>query len=170
MASLGYDFGKRLGVKKALLRADYVYNQRDPDSTFTRSLEHVGSLVFILDHGQWGFLADVSRATGYGDQGDLTGAAGLPWFNLTNNLQVVGRYTYIRGDAPNSVRFARYESFVTSDRGDEFNEIYAGLNYYLHGHKLKVQTGCSYATMHDEAGDGGRYAGWSWVTALRVSW
>jgi phosphate-selective porin OprO/OprP len=170
LVSVGYDFGKQLGVKKALLRGDYVYNQRDPESTFTRSLENVGSLVFVLDVGRWGLSTDVSRATGYAGQGDLFGFVAMPWFNITDKLQVVGRYTYINGDKANSLRFSRYESFVTSSRGDEYNEIYGGLNYYIYGHKLKIQTGLSFATMHDRAGDGGRYAGWNWTTALRMSW
>jgi phosphate-selective porin OprO/OprP len=59
---------------------------------------------------------------------------------------------------------------LTSGRGDEYNEIYAGLNYYIYGHNLKLQTGWSYETMHDRAGDGGRYAGWCWTTGLRVRW
>lgn len=170
LASLGYDFGKLLGVKKALVRGDYVYNQRELESTFTRRLENVGALVFVFDHTRWGVSADLARATGYGGQGDLFGLDAMPWFNITKNFQVVGRYTYLNGDQPNSVRFSRYESFVTGDRGDEYNEFYAGLNYYFYGHKLKLQTGYAYATMHDVAGDGGRYAGWSWTTALRVTW
>jgi phosphate-selective porin OprO/OprP len=170
LVSVGYDFAKQLKVKKALLRGDYVYNQRDPESTFTRSLENVGSLVFILDVGRWGLSTDVSRATGYAGQGDLFGLNAMPWFNITDKLQIVGRYTYMTGDKANSIRFARYESFITSSRGDEYNELYGGLNYYLYGHKLKVQTGLSYVTMHDNIGDGGRYAGWNWTTALRMSW
>jgi phosphate-selective porin OprO/OprP len=170
LASLGYDFGKQLGVKKALLRADYIYNQRDAESTFTRSLENVGSLVFILDNKKWGVSADVNVASGYGKQGDLFGFDVMPWYNITDRLQAVARYTYIDGESPNSIRFSRYESFQTGGRGDEYSELYAGLNYYVYGHKLKLQTGFAYTTMHDSAHDGGQYAGWSWTTGLRVSW
>jgi phosphate-selective porin OprO/OprP len=170
LVSFGYDFAKQLGVKKALIRADYVYNQRNVESTWTKRLENIGSIVGIFEDQRWGFSADVSRATGYGGQGDLTGVVGMPWFNITDKLQAVARYTYISGDKDNSVRLARYENTLTSGRGDEYNEIYAGLNYYFYGHKLKLQSGWAYATLHDRAGDGGRYAGWSWTNALRVSW
>lgn len=170
LASVGYDFGKKLGVKTALLRADYVCNQRDPESTFTRSLEQIGALVFVLDTGRWGFSGDVAAGRGYGSQGDLFGLDAMPWFNITDKLQIVGRYTYIHGDDPNSIRFSRYESFLTGGRGDEYNEVYAGLNYFIYGHKLKLQTGYAYTTMHDAANDGGKYAGWSLTTGLRISW
>jgi phosphate-selective porin OprO/OprP len=170
LGSIGYDFGKQVGLKKALLRADYVYNQRNVESTFVKKLEDIGSVVLVLDGGRWGFSGDVSRATGYGGQGDLFGVVAMPWFNITDKLQLVGRYTYIGGDEANSVSFSRYENFVTGGRGDEYNELYAGLNYFFYGHKLKFQTGYSYATMHDRKDDGGRYAGWSWTNAVRVSW
>ncbi len=170
LASFGYDFGKAFGVKKALLRADYVYNQRDPESTFTRSFENIGALVFILDNKKWGFSTDFVAASGYGKQSDVYGIDVMPWYNITDHLQVVARYTYMKGDEPNSIRFARYESFLTGGRGDEYNELYAGLNYFIYGHKLKVQTGFAYTTMHDSAHDGGAYAGWSWTTGLRMSW
>jgi phosphate-selective porin OprO/OprP len=94
----------------------------------------------------------------------------MPWLNLTKKVQAVARYTYVAGDEPNSVRLNRYENFLTSARGDEYNEVFVGLNYFLYGHKLKLQTGWSYQTMHDRAADGGKYAGWSWVSALRASW
>ncbi len=170
-ASLGYDFAKPLGVKRALLRADYVHNERNTESTFVgRNLENIGSLVFVLDNGRWGFSSDVSGASGFGTQGNLFGAVAMPWFNITEKLQAVVRYTYLNGDKPNSVRLARYENTVVSGRGDEYNELYAGLNYYIYGHKLKIQTGLAYATMHDQANDGGKYAGWNWTTGLRLSW
>jgi phosphate-selective porin OprO and OprP len=170
LASLGYDFGKALGLKRALLRGDYVFNDPDPESTFTRSFEQIGSLVLMLDGGRWGFSGELTAGRGSLRQSDAFGLTAMPWFNLTDHLQIVGRYTKIASDEPNGVRFSRYESFQTSARGDEYHELYAGLNYYLHGHKLKVQTGLTYTTMHDEAGDGGDFEGWTWTTALRVSW
>jgi phosphate-selective porin OprO/OprP len=44
------------------------------------------------------------------------------------------------------------------------------MNYYLYGHKLKLQTGLQYADMRDRAADGGKYTGWSWTTGFRISW
>src|SRR4051812_20076091 len=71
LGSVGYDFAKQFGVKKALLRLDYLHNERNRESTFTRSLENVGALVFVFDNTRWGFGADVVRATGFAGQGDL---------------------------------------------------------------------------------------------------
>jgi phosphate-selective porin OprO/OprP len=94
----------------------------------------------------------------------------MPYYNITPKLQAVARYTFIKSSDPNGVRFARYEDHVVSGKGDEYNEIYLGLNYYFYGHKLKLQTGVQYADMRDRANDGGGYSGWAWTTGLRISW
>ena len=93
----------------------------------------------------------------------------MPFYNITDKFQVVGRYTHLAGEN-NSVRLALYENTIVSGRGDEYNEVYLGLNYYFYGHKLKLQTGVQYAEMKDHAGDGGAYRGWAWTTGLRISW
>ena len=170
LASVGRDFGKALGVKKALLRADYVYNSPDPDSDLTRPFENIGALVFVLDAGRSGFSGDIVAGDGFLGQSDAMGATATPWFKLTDRLQLVGRYTFVKSDKANGVRLARYENVVTSGRGDRYHELYGGLNYYIYGHKLKLQTGLTYADMRDSARDGGAFEGWTWTTALRVSW
>jgi phosphate-selective porin OprO and OprP len=169
LASAGYDFGESLGVKRALLRADYVYNDPNPGSNLTRPFEHIGALAFILDSGRWGFSGDLVAGDGSLGQSDAFGATAMPWVNLTNRLQLVGRYTYVNSEKPNGVRFARYENAVATGRGDRYNEIYAGLNYLVFGHKLKLQTGLTYAEMRDRAADGGAYDGWTWASAFRLS-
>ena len=65
---------------------------------------------------------------------------------------------------------ATYENRVVTGRGDEYNEVYAGANYYFYGHRLKLQTGVQVADMNDRANDGGEYSGVSWTTGIRVGW
>lgn len=170
LSTVGYDFAEKLGVKKAVLAVNYVYNEQDSDNTFTRSLGDVASVNFNFDAGKWGFRTDCSGGLGYGGQSDLWGIMLMPYYNLTSKLQAVARYTWLKSSDPNGVRFARYEDQVVSGRGDEYNEIYAGLNYYFYKHKLKLQTGVLYADMHDRANDGGKYSGWAWTTGLRIGW
>lgn len=170
LGSLGRDFAGELGVKKALVRADYVYNKPDADSDFTRSFQHIGSLVFVLEEDRWGLSGDVVVGDGFLGQSDAFGATVLPWIDLTDRLQLAGRYTFVESEDPNGVRFTRYENAAVSGRGDRYHEAYAGLNYYIYGHRLKAQTGFTYANMHDRAADGGTYDGWTWTTALRMSW
>ena len=167
---LGYDFAKPLGVKEALLTGNYVYQHPDEENTFTRQLEHVASVHFKLETERWGLRADVSDAQGYLGQSDAWAAMAMPFFNVTRKLQAVGRYTYVGSEDANGVRFATYESRIVSGRGDDYNELYLGANYYFYGHRLKLQSGVQWADMKDRNDDGGEYSGVAWTTGLRVGW
>lgn len=167
---LGYDFAKSLGVKEAVLAGNYVYQHPDPDNTFTRRLEHVASINFELEADRWGVRTDVSAADGYPGQSDLWGVMAMPFVNLTDKLQLVGRYTLLESAAPNGVLLGTYENRVVTGRGDLYEEAYLGANYYFYGHKLKLQSGVQFADMDDRANDGGAYSGTSWTTGIRVGW
>jgi phosphate-selective porin OprO/OprP len=170
LALVGYDFAKPLGVKEAVLTGNYVYQHPDKDNTFTRQLEHLVSAHFRFEASRWGARAEITDAQGYLGQSDMWALMAMPFFNVTSKLQAVGRYTYIDSDRANGIRLATYESRVVEGRGDEYNEFYLGANYYLYGHRLKLQTGVQWADMQDRAHDGGEYAGVSWTTGLRVGW
>jgi phosphate-selective porin OprO/OprP len=167
---LGYDFAPALEVKEALLTGNYVYQNADPLNTFTRQLEHIGSINFRFEDTKWGARADLSTAAGYLGQSGMWAFQGMPFFNVTSKFQVVGRYTFIDSDAPNGIRLATYESRVVPGRGDEHDELYIGANYYFYGHRLKLQSGVQFAEMEDRANDGGAYSGVAWTTGLRVGW
>ena len=94
----------------------------------------------------------------------------MPFVNITDKFQFVGRYTFLDSDDPNGVLLGTYENRVVGGRGDLYNEAYLGVNYYFYGHKLKLQSGLQFADMNDSAADGGAYSGVSWVTGIRVGW
>ncbi len=170
LLSLGYDLSEALGVEDALLRGNYVYQDPDPNNTFTRQLQHMASVNFRFEVDRGGVHSDFSLASGYKGQSDLWGVMTMPFFNLTSRFQVVGRYTYVRSEDANGVRLGRYENQVTEGRGDRYEEFYIGVNYYFYGHKLKLQSGLQFADMNDDAADGGAYSGVASTTGLRVSW
>ncbi len=171
---LGYNFAKELSADKAILKADLMLQEEDPRNTFTRSNEMVGSLNFTYEAGRFGFGSDLVTSKGYGAQSDMWGLQLMPsyYLNEAKTFQGVFRYTYIDSANNNGIRFARYENSIVGSkaRGDEYQEFYAGVNYYLYGHKLKFQTGVQYASMEDRPGDGGKYSGWGVTTGIRVSW
>jgi phosphate-selective porin OprO/OprP len=95
----------------------------------------------------------------------------MPYYNVTLKFQLVGRYTKVTSDEANGVLLGTYENrVVTSGRGDQYDEVYFGANYYLYAHRLKLQTGVQFGDMRDGANDGGAYSGTSWVTGVRVGW
>ncbi len=171
LAALGYDFAKTFGVREALLTGNYIYQNPDANNTFTRRFEHIGSINFRLEQPRWGVRADLSTTKGYLGQRNVLGVMAMPFVNVTSKLQLVGRYTFLRSDGNNGLSLATYENrVVTRGNGDRYSEGYAGANYLLYGHRLKLQTGVQFADMRDRANDGGAYSGTSWVTGLRVGW
>jgi phosphate-selective porin OprO/OprP len=170
LATLGYDFKEQLGVNRALLRGNYIYQTPDKDNTFTRQLHHMTSIHFDLDMDRWGIHEDLSMGSGHQGQSDLWGLMTMPYVNVTQKFQVVGRHTYLTSDGPNGVRLARYEKSAVAGRGDQYNEWYLGANYFFYGHKLKFQTGVAFGDMDDIANDGGEYNGVAATAGLRVSW
>lgn len=170
LLTLGHDFADALGAQEALLRFSLVDNEPDPDNGFTRDLENIASLTWVYEVDRWGFRGDVSTATGYLGQSDISGVVLMPFLNLSDKLQLVFRYTMLDSDDVNGVRFTRYESVVEKGRGDHYDEAYLGVNYYFYGHELKWQSGVQYVEMEDRASDGGEYRGWSATTGLRLSW
>ena len=170
LALLGYDFGPALGLDEAVLTGNYVYQQEDPANTFTRELAHVVSVHFQLEDPRWGARADVSTGVGYLEQSDIWSVMAMPFVNVTEALQFVGRYTFVNSDEPNGVRLATYENRVVSGRGDRYREVYAGVSYYFYEHRLKLQSGVQWGKMRDLADDGGAYSGVAWTSGIRVGW
>ena len=113
-----------------------------------------------FDSGDWGVRADLSAAIGYGSQSDLIGLVLMPFYELSNSFQLVGRYSYIHSFDDNGVRLGRYENRIEQSRGDQYDEVYVGLNWLPYGHKFKLQTGLKYTWMDGAADDGGDYRGW----------
>jgi phosphate-selective porin OprO/OprP len=171
LGSIGYDFAKSAGAKEALVAVNYVYQNPNPDNTFTQPLQHVVSVNLRFETNRWwGIRSDLSMASGYYSQSDIWGVMAMPFVNASGKLQFVGRYTFLDSDDPNGIELGTYEDRVVSGRGDRYQELYLGANYYFYGHRLKLQSGVQWGDMRDLASDGGAYSGVAWTTGLRVGW
>jgi phosphate-selective porin OprO/OprP len=170
LAIVGYDFAKGLGLREAVVTANYLYQRPDVNNTFTKRFEHIASVQLKLEGPRWGLRSDLSKTTGYLGQTDLWAVMLMPSFNATDKLQFVARYTMVDSGGANGISLNTYENRVVTGRGDRYNEGYAGVNYYFYGHRLKLQSGVQFADMRDGANDGGAYSGTSWTTGLRVGW
>jgi phosphate-selective porin OprO/OprP len=171
LVSLGYGFEEQTGLDVSQLRLDYVYN--DPDysgNVGTRDLRSVLSLMSKIEQGDVGIWSNLSFGEGVRDQSDLFGLQVMPYYDISDKWQAVFRYTLVTSSDDNGVRLNRYESRIEDGRSDKAHEFFLGLNWYLHGHKLKWQNGVEYTTASDAANDGGRYNGWGLTSGIRISW
>jgi phosphate-selective porin OprO/OprP len=166
----GYDFGPKIGLKKLLFRADYFYNDSNRANNVFRDFQHTGSFSLQLQQGRAGVNTDFLAARGIARQSDVFGLILMPFYDLTDRLQAIFRYTLARSAHPNGLALLRrYEQKVSGGRGDEYHAFYLGLNYYLYGHKLKLMGSLEYSNMHSRAKDGTDFAGWTYITAVRLN-
>jgi phosphate-selective porin OprO/OprP len=168
--SFEYDLSTRMQVPEFLLSVDYVYNEEDEDNVATRDLSHVLSLRARFDTGTWGVRADLSGGLGYGSQHDLLGLALVPFYNVSRTVQLVARYTHLHSSGNDGIRFSRYDDRIDPDRGGQYDEFFAGLNWFIYGHDFKLQTGVKYTVMSDRGIGRGEYRGWGWTTGMRMAW
>jgi phosphate-selective porin OprO/OprP len=163
---------------KGELNFDYVYNDTHEEGN-TRDFSQVISASSKFKQKNWGLQSDISWGKGDFEQSDLFGVVVMPTYQQSEKVQWVARYTYLNSSEDNGVRLGRYENKVTDEqghssvngeRGNKYQEVYGGVNWFLNGHKLKLQAGLQYAKMEDDANDGGAYDGWSFTVAMRSYW
>ncbi|RKX34093.1 MAG: hypothetical protein DRP71_08180 [Verrucomicrobia bacterium] len=170
LLSLAYEFSRVQSLDEGTVILDFVYQAPDIDNTFTRPNEYVGSLSLILKRGRWGLQGNISGTRGYGSQGNLFGYLIMPLFDITDKLQAAVQYSTLDSSDPQGIRLGRYADRVVTGRGDDYRQFYAGLNYYVDGHRLKLQLGLDWTRMEDSTDSGGDYRGLGVTLALRTHW
>lgn len=150
---------------------DFFYNldQGTAKSQVHDDVEWVASAAWERDFNGWNVMINAI----YGDHGDQGSSAreGGFWglvvqpskFIIEDKLEAVLQYQYqgsseAEGVRGNSRYISRLESKdssinINSRRGDSHHSIYAGLNYYLCGHRSKFMTGVSYDMLDTPQGD-----------------
>lgn len=162
LVRLGYTVNDALRIY-----ADAVYNDADLNGSedSIMSYEWATAIGFQYDGGIWGINGDFI----YGDNGSQSNPdRGDKFYGLVltpyvwiveDKLQAVAQYQYQGSDADEGVRInSRYgrragSGAINSGRGDSHHSVYAGLNYYICKHNLKIQGGVEYQTMDTPDGD-----------------
>lgn len=181
-----FSVGHKIG-KKGELRIDYVYNDPDytgklKDSDYTvgtRNLEHIGALVYkqMLTEklGLWADLAGgvgISEKSNNINQGDLLGVDIMPFYNISEQFQLVLQYAGVTSlDDRSDVSMSRYAyRNAGRDKVETAHNLLLGFNWYLYGHKLKWQNAVEYNHGANLAQAQDDYNGYGLTSALRLSW
>jgi hypothetical protein len=92
----------------------------------------------------------VGAAKGFGSEG-LYGLIFLPTYRLTERIELVLRYQYLGSGANNGVRLQRRYERAAPDlpttRGNHYQALYGGVNYYLYKDRMKVMAGLEFSHM-----------------------
>lgn len=167
----GYDFSRSTGLGKSELHVNWLHTDRDADSNLLNRYEDIISATLWLQDGPRSLVAEGYYATGgFGADGDVVGGFLQGTYDLIpKRLQLVGRYSFAHGDGPASLRGQRrYEATVSTARGDSYQALYLGAQYFIHGDKLKLLAGGEYASLSGGA-PGRDYDGFTWLSGVRFS-
>ncbi len=175
-AMMGVAYDTSLLFDEDSLHLDYLYNSRKTEGNAFRPYRHIASLWYKGGSGRLGLGVDLTVALPRETDDSVWGLTLEPtWVLLeellgySDPLQLVFRYQYATSSEDNGLHLQRrYEEKVTVGEGDNYHALYAGLNYYIYGQKLKLMLGGEYASMDDHANDGGDYHGWTWFGAIRT--
>jgi len=176
LAKIGYDYAEKAGFDTAVASVHFMTNSEPnykptntPEYTTGTSPNFKNSIAITNDisQGRFGLVTDVLFASGDGSQSDVMGITLIPSYYIAQGLQLVGRLQVATCEDSNDLRVpSRYERLVSGDdeRGNTYASAYAGLNYYLYGHKLKLMNGIEYSHL-----GGGDYDGYTFMSGLRFS-
>jgi phosphate-selective porin OprO/OprP len=168
----GYDFKHLLDLEKADFRLDWLHSDRETGDLVLGKYDNILSTTFWVKEG---YAAAVFEAFyGFGGDGDNSDVFGFfiqPTYDIIpQKLQLVGRYSYANSEGPLGVLGqSRYERTIATGggRGDTYHSLYGGLQYFIHGEKLKLLAGTEYARVDHEVSDS--YDGWTFLTGVRLS-
>lgn len=146
------------------VRLDYFYGENDPESNGVRDYDHIISLGSTNEFDGWDLTTDLIYGTG---DSDLFSIVLMPSYDLTDKIELVGRYTFSTSEDDDGVRLQkRYESSAAlNSRGDAYHAIYGGITYRICGDKLKLMTGVEYSTL---SGGDADYDGLTYFAGVRT--
>lgn len=168
----GYDFKEALSLDKAEWRFDFLHSDIEENSSVLNRYENLFSTTVWLQDGRWSLVGEFFAGSGF--SADAAGFFIQPTYDLIpKKLQLVGRYSFASGDGPDSIQAqSRYErtapDLTGSGRGETYNALYVGTQYFIHGDKLKLLAGAEYADV-DGGGNGGDFEGWTYLAGVRLS-
>lgn len=144
-ASIGLNLGRLIGDNtRADFRADYLHST---DESGFYNFENAYAVSGHIGFGDFDLRAEYM--TGETHEGEsLNGFYILPsYFLVPGKFQAVFRYENVSADSGISIGHNRYADRSPNlyGAGNEYNAIYGGINYYVHGHNLKFMLGVEVA-------------------------
>lgn len=163
LGSVTRDIGEYIGSDTAFLSISFVHSDATSDATNLNRFDNGLAAALILTQGRTSLVVEGTVGTGSAS-GNAVGINVQPSYFFTRRVQLVGRYQLAGGTEMGTlVAQRRYEREVGLRTGDRYNAAYAGLNFHVAEHRVKLMSGVEYA----------RLSGRNAVTgsvALRLFW
>ncbi len=163
LGSVTFDLGELANCDSAHWNSCYLFSDANHHATNLNQFEEGLSTALILTKGSGSLTTEGLIGLGR-SAGDGFGLNIQPGYFLTSKIQLATRYQLAGSNAEHGlVAQRRYEQPASMTTGDLYQAGYAGLNYYLAGHRIKLMQGLEYADLS------GQHA-WTASIAVRIFW
>ncbi len=150
-------------LDESFLNLGYLHSDANANATNLNRYGDSFSAALILTEGHGSLVSEALLGT-RSDTGNAFGLNIQPGYFFTDNLQLATRYQLAFSEDDNGlVAQRRYEREVGLTTGEIYQAAYAGFNYYIAGHRLKLMNGLEYATLDDQDL-------WTLSFAIRMFW
>jgi phosphate-selective porin OprO and OprP len=175
LAGVNYDLP--LFYERGSLHLDYVFNNGNPSNNALKPYGNVISLWHEGQAGPFGAGLQLIGADGLDGRPTVFGLTALiTWMFARDVLrtgdafQAVLRYQFDISNGDNGLKVQqRYEQkVVPGGTGDHYHAVYAGINYLIYGHRLKLMNGVEYAVLRESAQNQDVFSGWTFLTGVRL--
>jgi len=176
-AVAGVSYRLPLFYTEGSLHLDYLYNNGNPANNAFKPYDHILSLWHQGQAGPFGLGVDVTAGHGIAGNKSVMSLTVLPTYIFWHDLirqgdawEAVLRYQYAVSDGANGLQLqSRYEQkVVPGGLGNNYNAVYAGINYLIYGNRLKLMTGVEYSLMKNSSATGDSYNGWTYFAGVRL--
>ncbi len=142
-----YDLGRRGVFDDVTLYGSYVHSDYNDNATNLNYFDNGISAAVIVMKGHFATVAELTTGQG-NEKGNATGINLQPSYFLNRQWQLAGRYQLAGSNGDEGLKpQRRYESKAGFEKGDLYHAGYAGINYYIAEHRLKLMQGVEYANM-----------------------
>jgi hypothetical protein len=163
LASATWDIQDHIDLDEAYFNICYLHSDANQNATNLNRYSEGLSAAWIFTEGSGSLVSEALLGLG-SSNGNALGINIQPGYFLTEKLQLATRYQLAVADQDDGLLAQRrYEQTVGVSTGDLYQAGYAGLNYYVAGHRIKLMNGIEYANMNGQDV-------WTASVALRIFW
>lgn len=159
LASVTRDLHGAGGMDSTHVNVAYLHSDANGNATNLTRFDDGLNAALILTEGDHSLVAELTAGLG-GPNGSAVGLNLQPSWFVTRRTQLVARYQVAVSDKSTGLSSQRrYERPAGLGSGDFYQAGYAGVDYYVAAHRLKLMAGVEYARME------GRHV---WTTSLAI--
>jgi hypothetical protein len=163
LATATVDLGGSLGTDTAHATFGYLHSDARDNATNLFRYDDSVAAALIVTEGAFSVVTEATAGFGSGRGNGFSLNLQPAWY-ITDKLQLATRYQFAVSDNERGLSAQRrYERPAGMSTGDLYQAAYAGLNYYVAAHRIKLMSGVEYSTL------GGEDC-WTASVAVRVFW